>query len=526
MTKQKPFGAGIKKFFGDISIQRQRSKPSPFRTAGVSGTAVFGGFIDDKERDRDLQGSRKYHTYSNMLANVSIVAAGVRFFLNLVSNPDWHAVVKDEDERPDDFDEARAEELAKNVTLIINDMETPWNRVVRRTAMFRFQGYSIQELTAVRRKDGMIGLKDIAPRPQNTIERWDVEEDGEVKGVVQRAPLTHREIYIPRAKFVYAVDDAISDSPEGLGLFRHCVESARVLKRYEQLEGWGFETDLRGTPIGRAPLQALQEMVDAGEMTKEERDQKILGMTEFIDNHIRNPKLGLLLDSLTYESSDEAARPSNVHQWDLDLLKSGGTSHAEVAAAIERKIREIARVLGVEHLLLGDNGVGSFAMARDKSHNFALIVDTTIKDLQAVYMADVVTRIFELNGWPMELRPKLVTDKLKFRNVDEITGALRDMAQAGVLLHEDDPAILEVRDLLGLSDPVTIVDPEDLALMSAGMGGNPPAASEGDGDTLASRLARSNDPNDTGANDNGDGAAGAGGGGKNNKPRASTSSGN
>lgn len=514
----------MQKILSDQTLARQRVTVPPSRTAGVAGTAVYGGQIQEFERDKDLIGRKKYTTFSNMVANVSIVAAGTRFFLNLVSNPDWRAVVKDEDERPADFDEARAEDLAKKVTRIINSMETPWNRVVRRTAMFRFQGFSIQEWTSrkIEGEDGLIGLKDIAPRPQSTIEKWDALEDGEVKGVIQRAPLTQREIYLPRSKIVYAVDDAISDSPEGLGLFRHCAEPARVLKRYEQLEGWGFETDLRGTPIGRAPLQALQDLVDSGELSPEDRDAKILGMTEFIDNHIRNPKLGLLLDSMAYESSDEAQRPSNVKQWDLELLKSGGTSHAEVAAAIERKIREMARVLGVEHLLLGDNGVGSFAMARDKSHNFALIVDTTIKDLVAVYMKDVVRRIFELNGWPMNLLPNLVTDKLKFRNVDEITGALRDMAQAGVLLHEDDPAIVEVRNLLGLSDPITVIGPEDLALMGGGMGGNPPAASEGEDDSLAARLARSNDPNDTGKNDNGDGADGAGGGGSNNKPKAST----
>lgn len=522
-----PFGAGVNDSVEKIGrteeISVPRTSPSPFRTAGVAGTAVYGGFLDDKEANKDLIGVKKYTTYSNMLANVSIVAAGVRFFLNLVSNPDWRAVPLDEDERPDDYDETRAEELARKVTLIINDMDTPWNRVVRRTAMFRFYGFSLQEMTAVRRPDGMIGLRDIAPRPQRTIEKWDMRETGEVRGVVQRAPQDQREIYLPRRKLVYAVDDALNDSPEGLGLFRHCVEPSRVLSRYEQLEGWGFETDLRGTPVGRAPLQALQEMVDSGDMTPSERDQRIQSMTNFIENHIRSPKLGLLLDSLAYETNDEAQRPSNVRQWDIELMKSDGSSHAEIAAAIERKIREIARVLGVEHLLLGDNGVGSFAMARDKSHNFALIVDTTIKDLQAVYMADVVDTIFTLNGWPDNAKPKLLTDKLKFRNVDEITSALRDMAQAGAMLHEDDPAIVEVRDLLGLSAPVTVIDPEDMALMSGNM--QPPATAEGEDDSLAARLARSNDPNDDGRNDNGDGPNGAGGGGRNNRPRASTSSG-
>lgn len=530
MSDQQPFGAGIhdqptQKLL-DESIRRERRAVPAFRTAGVSGTAVYGGFVDDFEANRDLKGPNKYKHYSDLLANVSIVAAGVRFFLNLVSNPDWRAVLPPEDERPPNFDEERAQELANKVTRILKKADTPWNRVVRRTAMYRFHGFSIQEITFLRNalEDGVIGIKDIAPRPQQTIYRWDTDETGEVFGVLQRAPLTQREIYLPRKKLVYLVDDALSDSPEGLGLFRHIAEAGRVLRRYEQLEGWGFETDLRGIPIGRAPLQALKDMVEGGDISQAEMDARVLQMTSFIENHIRNPKLGLLLDSMAYETSDEAARPSNVRQWDLDLLKADASSHAEIAAAIERKIREIARVLGVEQLLLGDNGVGSFAMAKEKSHNFALIVDSTVKDLISVYEKDVVQRLFELNGWPLELMPRLQTDKLKFRNVEEITGALRDMAQAGVLLHEDDPAIVEVRELLGLSAPVTVIDPEEMALLQGTMAGVPGEA-QGEEDSLAARLARSNDPNDDGKNDNGDGPNGAGGGGKNNKPRASSSSG-
>lgn len=528
MSEQQPFGAGVfepvdKQREESITLTRVRRSVPPFRTAGVAGTAVYGGFVDDFEANRDLVGKKKYKHYSDLLANVSIVASGVRFFLNLVSNPDWRAVLPPEDERPPNFDEDRAEELAKKVTRILKKMATPWNRVVRRTAMFRFQGFSIQEVTFERNalEDGVIGIKDIAPRPQQTIEKWDTDEAGEVFGVVQRAPKSQREIYLPRNKIVYAVDDAMSDSPEGLGLFRHIAEPGRVLRRYEQLEGWGFETDLRGVPVGRAPLQALKDMVEAGDISQAEMDARVLQMTNFIQSHIRNPGLGLLLDSMAYETSDEAARPSNVRQWDMELLKAQGQSHAEIAAAIERKIREIARVLGVEQLLLGDNGVGSFAMAKEKSHNFALIVDTTVKDLIAVYERDVVQRIFELNGWPLELMPRLQTDKLKFRNVEEITSALRDMAQAGVLLHEDDPAIVEVRELLGLSAPVTVIDPEEMALLQGSMSGE----AQGEDDSLAARLARSNDPNDDGRNDNGDGPNGAGGGGRNNRPRASSSSG-
>lgn len=535
MTDQKPFGAGIydtpvAKVVGAFDAGLSPVTPqsvSPMRTAGVSGTAVYGGFIDDQEANRELSGKRRYKVYSDLLANVTIVSAGIRFFLNLVSNPKWKAVVIPEDERPPNFDEARAEELAKQVTRILRKTKTPWNRIVRRTAMYRFHGFSVQEITFERgnSEEGVIGIRDIAPRPQQTIEKWHTNESGEVFGCVQRAPLTQREIYLPRNKIVYAVDDALSDSPEGMGLFRNIAEAGRVLRRYEQLEGWAFETDIRGVPVGRAPLQALKDLVEQGDITQADMDARVAQMTTFLQNHIRNPKLGLLLDSLAYETSDEAQRPSNVKQWDLELLSAQGSSFEAIANAIERKIREIARVLGIEQLLLGDNGVGSFAMAKEKSHNFALIIDSTNKDLRAFYEEDVVKRLFELNGWPLELMPKLQTDKLKFRNVEEITSALRDIAQAGVLMHEDDPAIVEVRELLGLSAPATVMDPEDLALLG-GMGGmNPPDSAQGEDDSLAARLARSNDPNDSGENDNGDGPNGDGGGGSNNRPRASSSSG-
>ena len=61
-----------------------------------------------------------------------------------------------------------------------------WARIVRRAAMYRFYGFSIQEWTAKRRPDGLLTLADVAPRSQMTIERWDMLTDGSIQGVVQR----------------------------------------------------------------------------------------------------------------------------------------------------------------------------------------------------------------------------------------------------------------------------------------------------------------------------------------------------
>lgn len=435
-----------------------RATVPPAKTAGVSGTPIFNGFVGIVEDNKDLIGERKYKTYGELLANLSICAAGVRFFLNLLSQPGWRAEPANES--------AEAKRIAELVTNMMGDMRTPWYRVVRRAAMYRFYGFSVQEWTAKMRPDGVIGMSDVQPRPQQTIQQWDADKTGVIKGIVQWSPHDGSTIYLPRSKVIYLVDDSLTDSPEGLGLLRHVAEPARILRRYQQLEGWGFECDLRGIPLGRAPLKELQDQVDNEKITAEQRDQIIDPLKRFLESHIKNPKLGMMLDSRVYATQDEAERPSGVKEWDLELLKADGGSHADIARAIERLRREIAQVLGVEHILLGDNGVGSFAMSKDKSQNFALIVDGTMRDITVAITSDWLDRIMELNGWDKTLRPTLKCDKLQYRSIEQITGALRDMAQAGAVLAPDDPAIFELRDMLGLSRPTTVLSALEMSLQA------------------------------------------------------------
>ncbi len=430
----------------------------PSRTAGVAGTPIFSGYVQSDERDSKLAGRERFKTFSDILANTSIVAAGTRYFLNLVSKATWRVDPADES--------ARARELADSLHSMMMDMETPWHRVVRRASMYRFYGFSVQEWTARRRRDGQIGMLDVAPRAQITIERWDVDVHGKIFGVLQRSPQTSEEIYLPRAKIIYAVDDTLNDSPEGLGLFRHLVQPNATLERYQQLEGWGFETDLRGTPIGRAPFAELNRLMEEGKISSADKIALEKPLRDFVQSHIKTPQLGLLMDSLTYTTEDDKATPSQIPQWSMELLKGEPTGQDSVAKAIERLNREMARVLGVESLLLGTDSRGSHALARDKTQTFSLMVDSTLQELQEVMEKDYLGPVWLLNGWPDELKPTLKTEPVQYRDIEQVTGALRDMAQAGAVLPMDDPAINEVRDLLGLSRQRPI-DLTDLALLDS-----------------------------------------------------------
>lgn len=418
--------------------------PAPDVSAGAMGSVIYNGHLLEEETDARVSGQQKYTTYSQNMANTPIVATGVRFFLHLITKAAW--TVKPADES------AEALALAEKVEFVMSDMKTPWYRIVRRAAMSRFYGFSIQEWTAKLNDEGFTGLLDIAPRPQRTITKWDTDDDGYVIGVVQTDPQDGREIYLPRSKIVYIVDDTINDSPEGLGLFRHTVDAVHRLKRYELLEGWSFERDLRGTPIGRAPLSAIQTAVNNGTLTDEEAADLLSPIKSFIKNALAGKDTGMLLESAVWTGGGDSRTPSQTNQWGLDLLKGDPKGQSEVAEAIERVNRDIARALGVEHLLLGSTDRGSFAMSKDKSASFGLVVDSIITEIRETLQHDVIDTLWLLNGWNPKLKPTFRTEAIAYRDIEQVTQALKDLAQAGAPLMPNDPAINEVRMQIGLSE--------------------------------------------------------------------------
>ncbi len=417
-------------------------RTSPRISIGVSGTTAYGGYVQSGERNPRLIGFRRYETFTDILVNASIVSACIRLFLNLIAKADWTV------EPVDDSGDARAHaEMLEE--WLIHDPATSWRRIVRRSAGYVFYGFSIQEWTMMP-KDNVLTFKDIAPRAQKTIERWAVEDSGEVHGVWQRSPHTGAEIFLPRNRIVYLVDDSLNDSPEGLGILRHMVDPAERLKKLQKLETMGFETDLGGIPIGRAPLAELDKAVQAEKIEAADAKASLDALRAFLKNPVRTPDKSLILDSAVYAGEDDAASPSQVHQWGIDLLEAESKGLDAVHTAIERTNRDLARILGCEQLLLGGDGAGSFALSEQKAAQLFLIIDATLQEIADSYERDLVDPIWKFNGLDPDLKPELKPASPSFNDVGEITVALRDLATAGAIILPNDPVVRDIYGRLGL----------------------------------------------------------------------------
>lgn len=439
----------------------------PTQMAGVPGFVVAGGYVQSSERDSSLRSLRRYETFQNNLLNVAIVGAAVRYFLDLVgAGADWAVA-------PADENDAAAVEAAEFVQTVIDDLvDTPFSIAMKKAATFRFHGFSISEWAVAGRDDGRIGFSEIEFRPQHTIEQWQLNSRCAVIGAWQRNPASGEMLYMPRKKILYLVDDTLEASPEGVGLYRHIARTADGIRRFEDLEHYGFETDLRGVPVGRAPLGELKRQVEDGTITQADATAAREVIRSFIENHIRGPKTGLLLDSVTYSTEDDKQTPSGVRMYDVELMKAGGVSHETIGKAIRRKTFETARLLGAEFLLLGEDGSGSLALADEAKERMYHMVNATRKDMGHGVTSQLIARICDLNSIPKAIRPKAAPATVERRKVADIVDSLAKLANAGGPLLPDDPAINEVRDMLGLSRVEDTAQEIDALLRAGNSGGD------------------------------------------------------
>jgi hypothetical protein len=365
--------------------------------------------------------------------NTGIVASAVRIWTKLGGS----AKLRAQPNKRGGSDAARAADIVTEAFLEAQ-MSKPIRAVVRRQMMKEHRGFALHEVLVRRRKDGMIVVADVQHRPQWTIQRWIRDDQKQPWSAVEQQTLTGTLPPIPRDRLLYSVDDALTDSPAGVGLLRHLVDLARVRDVFSRLEGIGFQTDLGGMPLGRAPLGELRaEALQAGHTDETAIATYILSrlkpLTDLLEAHNKRHDQSLLLDSLPYASKDESQSPSGVFKWSFDVIRSVMSSAPGIANAIARLDREMARVMCAEWLLLGDGSGGTFNMHANKTEMFGASINACLDDVCDDMTRDVAARITALNGLdPETCTPTIEHEPIATQDVESACRALLMIQQAAL----------------------------------------------------------------------------------------------
>jgi hypothetical protein len=430
-------------FFDSLRGMFSRKTTPVTKPAGSDGVWAPSGYLFSGERKAALSGDQKWLTFDNTISNCITVAAAVRVWTKLHATAEWTV-------EPNPMGGSDAEKCADLVQegLIDALMSRPFNRIVAKAGFgSTFKGFAMFEQIMRRRSDGMIITADLQHRPQWSIQRWDIaNEQSPWMGVEQRTK-SGQTYYIPRERLLYVVEDDITDSPDGVGVLRHVIEHARRVERYEQLEGWQNETDLRGMPLGFAPLEELRanaiaagiSPTDTAGITNYVKAQT-KWLSDLLEKHIKTPEISAMIDSAVYKDKGQDAAPSANKKWGFEIVKGQATGQAEVRAAINAINREIMRVMASEWLLMGDSE-GARSVHEDKTKMYGMVLNGSLANIGSAVTMGPARRIVALNGYDIDTCTPIVKPlPIPLESIESACRALQLLAQAGDPIRPDDDA--------------------------------------------------------------------------------------
>lgn len=423
-----------------------KAKPSStdFMEIGSSGLHQYGGEIR-QDFLRQLQGKQQYANYREMADNDPVVGAMLQAIEMLIRSVDWTV-------EPADPDDERAIAEAEFVSSCLGDMSNSWADTLASIMGFLVYGYSYHEVVYKRRQgftkdprtrskhsDGRIGWRKLPVRSQETIDRWELDESGGIKGAYQNDPNSRKKgvVFIPIEKALLFRTTTKLNNPQGRSILRNAFTSWYYKRRIQEIEAIGIERDLAGLPVALVPPQMLSDSATAGERAA------LDAIKQIVRNIKRDEQEGIVFP-LAYdpETGNKA--------FDLTLLSTGGRRQFDTDAIIARYDQRIAMTVLADFLLLGHEKVGSQALSVSKVDLFIQSLDAYLSEITEVFNQHAIPRLMRLNGVDETLSPYLSASAPRSVDLGAIGSFITSMAQAGAPLFPDETLEGYLRTIAGL----------------------------------------------------------------------------
>lgn len=371
----------------------------------------------------ELRGNRGVQAYQEMANNDATVGAILYAIEMLMRQCEFHIEPAS--------DSAKDKEAAEFVESCMDDMDRTWADTLSEILSFLTYGWSYHEIVYKRRvgrtsspitnskySDGLIGWRKLPIRSQDTLYGWEYKDDtDELLGMTQMPPPNFGLITIPIEKALHFRTRSKKDNPEGRSILRTAYRAYYFKKRLEEIEGYGIERDLAGFPVLYAP-QDLPIWDDDPEM------KQTLAKAEAIVSSIRrDAREGLVL-------------PGGQEGWKLELITAGSRRQFDTNAIIDRYDKRIATSVLADFVMLGQQQVGSFALADSKTKIFALAIGTYLDCICEVFNNQGIPRLIDINGEHFKGitdYPKMQHGDIEDTDLTAFSAFVTQMVGAGVL---------------------------------------------------------------------------------------------
>lgn len=431
---------------------------------GVTGLRHSFGRIQE-ELLVHLKGKRGLRTFREMNDNDPVVGSIMYLMKILMRRVPWIA-------RPSDPENDEAVKWATFLQGQTIDMSMTWPDFLTDALSMTYAGYSVHEVVLKERggrnrdpkkrsrfSDGLIGLRKLAIRGQETIDQWDIDpDDGGLRGFWQINPNIGagkaRRIFIPMTKAVLFRTESNKNNPEGRSLLRNAYRPWYFKKRIEEIEAIGVERDLTGLPVMQVPRRLLSRTASANDVALREELKKAMAL--------------LRRDALEYamvpsEWEDNGQNGERHSGYKLELLTTGGRRQIPTNDIIGRYDSRIAMTLIADLVLMGMQKVGTFSMFTGKANLVTMALESLLEQVREPINRFVVPTLMEVNGVDEDLWPHFVNGPVQAPPMDELGGFLSKLTSGNPAVITPGPELEKfVRDMYrmpeedsGLRDRVT-----------------------------------------------------------------------
>lgn len=430
-----------------------------------TGSIFFEEFLPE------LRGNKGVQAYTEMADNDATVGAILFAIEMLMRQCEFHV--------EPGGDSAKDKEAAEFIESCMDDMERTWADTLSEILSFLTYGWSYHEIVYKRRvgktnspitnskhTDGLIGWRKLPIRSQDTLYGWEYQEDSDdLIGMTQMPPPDYGRITIPIEKALHFRTRSRKDNPEGRSILRTAYRAYYFKKRLEEIEGYGMERDLAGFPVLYGP-----EGVDLWDTNDPDMEQALARAEYIVSSIRRDAREGLVL-------------PGGENGWKLELVSSGSRRQFDTNAIIDRYDKRIATSVLADFVMLGQQQVGSFALADSKTQIFAMAIGTYLDVICEVFNNQGIPRLIDLNGdhfKGISDYPKMVHGDIDEPNLDQFANFIEKMVGTGVLV-PDEALEEEVRRMGRLPEKVETAPPPGV---QPGEQGQDPNGDEMEGKTI------------------------------------------
>ena len=435
-------------------------KEAPFSPIGWGGLHKTSGVVNE-EFLPELSGQSGVRIYRQMSTNDPTVGALLFSIEQKLKSVKWDTRAR---KNPGNAPATAEQEYYRDILhgMLFEDMDVAWDEFIVQALSMIVYGWSLFEVTAKRRlgpyqsdkrkrsrySDGLIGIRSLAFRPQDTLLRWEWNKDDDnlaafIQLVVDSFH-TGGEVRIPSNRFLLFNARKLKNSPEGVSALRAAYRPWYFKTNIEQIEAIGIERNLAGLPVIKIPKKLMadayagdpQAMMTVGSYQTTVRDLRM------------NSQSGVVTPSDPFQNPDGSY--TNIRQVELELLASSGKHNVDMEEVIRRLDLSIARTMLADFLLLGANDRGSYALSKSKGDFFLSGLTGWLDSIGKVINRDLIPRIWAWNGLSPETMPYIVPGDIAPYNIEELGRYVKDLASAGFPMFPNTALETELIEAAGL----------------------------------------------------------------------------